>query len=232
MIITIHQPEYLPWLGFFDRIAESDIFIILDDVGYQKNGFINRNKIKTAQGWQWITVPVKGRSPNQKINEVLIDNQSDWREAQLRSLKFNYSKAPYFGEYSDFFEAVFKKDWELICDLDIYLIENIIAFLGLKTKIEKYSDMNLKGVQTERLVDICKKFGADTYLSGPGGKEYMDLGKFEEENIKVVFQEFKHPEYSQQFMKAGFIPCLSIIDLLFNCGEKSLEIIKSGVKNI
>lgn len=223
--ITIHQPEYLPWLGFFDRIYKADIFVILDDVQYQKNGFINRNKIKTAQGWQWITVPVKERSSFKKINEVVINDQINWGKSQLKSLIYNYKRAPYFKDYIDFFENTFEKKWEKIVDLDIYLLENIIKTLGIKRRIERSSLMKIKGKATDRLVNICKKLGADTYLSGPGGKEYMDIEKFKRENIKVIFQEFIHPTYPQLFKEKGFISYLSIIDLLFNCGSKSLDII-------
>jgi len=233
MIITIHQPEYLPWIGFFDRINKSDIFVILDDVGYQKNGFINRNKIKTKDGWQWLTIPVKGRSFNKKINEVLIDNGKDWQKKHISLLKDNYSKASYFKEYYSFLEKTFSKNWENISDLDIYLIKNITDFLEIRTKIEKASILGVESEKTNRLVDICKKFKADTYLSGPGGKNYMDLNLFKKQGIKVVFQEFSHPEYSQQFIEKGFLHGMSVMDLLFNTGGKSLEIIKlGGKKNI
>ena len=231
MIVTIHQPEYLPWLGFFDRIQQSDVFVVLDDVGYQKNGFINRNKIKTDKGEKWITVPVVGRSPNLKINEILIDNSKDWKKSQLGSIISAYSKTPYFKEYLDFFKKTFGRKWEKMSELDIYLIENIVEILGIKTKIKVASSIEVDGNSTERLVNICKSLGADTYLSGPGGKDYMDLGLFKKEGINVIFQEFSHPGYNQTFKEQGFISGMSIIDLLFNCGSKSLEIIKLGGKN-
>ncbi len=223
MIITIHQPEYLPWLGFFDRIQKSDVFVVLDDVGYQKNGFINRNRIKTKDGAKWLTIPVKDRSPNKKINEVVIDNGKNWKDSQLSLIRVNYFSAPYFKEYYDFLEDAFSKTWDTIADLDFYLIESIINFLGIQTKITKSSDLKVKGEKTERIVNICKNFGADTYLSGPGGKNYMDLSLFEKEGIKVIFQEFLHPQYQQQFMEKGFLPHMSVIDLLFNCGPKSYK---------
>lgn len=223
--ITVHQPEYLPWTGFFDRILKSDLFVILDDVGYQKNGFINRNKIKTADGWQWLTVPVIGRSPHLKINEVLIDNSSDWGKNQWKALYCNYSKAPYFKQYAEFFEKSLSKKWELISELNIHLISGILKITGVEKKIKKTSEMKIEGVRTERLVNIARAVGADAYLSGPGGKGYMELEKFEKAGIRVVFQEFKNPGYNQQFMKNGFLPGLSIVDLLFNCGPKSVDII-------
>lgn len=227
MIVTIHQPEYLPWLGFFDRIAKADLFVVLDQVQFQR-GFINRNKIKTPTGWQWLTVPIIHEFHRKSINQVEIDNQiTDWKRSHWAGLVHNYSKAPYFGEYSDFFKDVFERDWKLLAELDIYLIKNLMNLLGLKTSLKKSSSLNVGGKSTELLINICKEVGADTYLSGEGGKRYMDMKRFEEEGIKVLFQEFNHPKYPQAFEKeAGFIPNLSIVDLLFNCGQKSLNIIK------
>ncbi len=225
-VVTIHQPEYLPWLGFFDRICQSDVLVFLDDVGYQKNGFINRNKIKTAKGEQWITIPVKGRSPHLKINQVLIDTQTDWKQRQLGALIAHYSRAPYFKEYFPIFEDAFKKPWEKIADLDMYLIEKVIAILGLKTRTVKSSELNVEELKTERLVSICKLLKADTYLSGPGGKGYMDLELFKKAGIEVVFQHFTHPVYPQQYTEKSFFGNLSILDLLFNCGPNSVNIIK------
>jgi len=233
MTITIHQPEYLPWIGFFDRIYKSDLFVILDDVQYQKNAFINRNKIKTAQGWQWITIPIKERESLRNINEMLIDNRTDWAKKHWKALISNYNKAPFFKEYASFLRDALKKKWESISELDSFLMKEIMDILGLKAKIEKSSSLNIPGQATERLVNICKKLDADTYLSGPGftgsgEKHHMDLEKFQEAGIKVIFQEFEHPSYPQQFEEQGFLPYMSIVDLLFNCGEKSLEFIKSG----
>lgn len=218
MIVTIHQPEYLPWIGFFDRIYKADVFVILDNVQYQKNAFINRNKIKTSQGWQWLTVPVKQRESRKKINEIEINNKTDWRAKHWKALLYNYNKAPYFKKYSDFFEKVYKKNWNLIADLDIYLIENIMHMFGVKKEIKKSSLLKARGKADDLLINICKELEADTYLPGPGPKiyGYMDLEKFKKQNINVVFQEFTHPVYVQQFAKKEFIPNLSIIDLLFN----------------
>jgi len=231
MIVTIHQPEYLPYIGFFERLAETDIFVILDDVGYQKNGFINRNKIKTKTGEKWITVPVLGRSPNKKINNVLIDNSKNWGASHWGSLFSAYSKTPYFYKYADFFKEVYSKKWELISDLDIYLIENINKFLGIDAKILKSSEMNIKDTSTERLVKICQKLNADVYISGPGNEEHqVENDKFSKNKIGIEIRKFADLRYSQAFPELGFLPYMSIIDLLFNCGPKSLEIIKSSDK--
>ncbi|MDP3883146.1 MAG: WbqC family protein [Candidatus Staskawiczbacteria bacterium] len=228
MTIIIHQPEFLPYIGFFERLSNSDILVILDDVGYQKNGFINRNKIKTEKGAKWITVPVLGRSPNLKINEVLIDNGQKWAESQLGSIKAAYSKAPHFKEYYNFLEQALKQDWKKICDLDIYLIENINKFLDIDLKIIKSSDLKTKGKGTERLINICKELKADEYLSGPGTEKGHGVEKqeIEKHGIKVKIKEFSNPKYNQQFRSQEFLPYMSIIDLLLNEGENSVNILK------
>lgn len=216
MIIAIHQPEFLPYIGFFERMAEADIFVALDDVGYQKNAFINRNRIKTQKGEKWITVPVQGRSPNKKINEVLIDNSQNWALSQLGSIKQAYSKAPHFKEIFGLLEEAFGKKWKKIADLDIYLIEKVNEYLGINTKIVKSSDLNVEGGGTERLIKICKELGADEYLSGPGSDKGhgVEKSEFERQGIKVKIKEF-----------SGKGPYLSIIDLLFNYGPESSNIL-------
>lgn len=221
MKVTIHQPEYLPWLPFFARIKNSDIFVILDDAAYQKNGFINRNKIKTKDGWAWATVPVQGRSPNKKINEVLIDNGKNWAEKQILLMKNNYSASPYFEKYFNFFSESLSKKWERISDLDVHLIKGMLEFLKIKSEIRFASEIKTEGEKTARLVNICKALGADAYLSGPGGKNYMDAELFKNEKIEVIFHEFKASEYSQQFKENGFLAGMSAVDLLFNEGENS-----------
>ncbi len=228
--VTIHQPEYLPWLGFFDRIYKADIFVILDNVQYQKGGFINRNKIKTSQGWQWFTIPVEEREGRKKISEIVISNQSSWGRTHWKTLFYNYNKAPYFKEYADFFEKLYKQDWSSLANLDIYLIEKIMHMLGIRKEIKKSSSIKTQGKADDLLVNIFKEIGADTYFSGPGGKEYMEMEKFKEENINVTFQDFVHPTYPQLFEEKGFIPYLSVVDILFNCGPESLNIIL-GNKN-
>lgn len=230
MKVLIHQPEYLPWLGFFDRIGKADILVVLDDVGYQKNGFINRNKIKTADGWQWITIPVKGRSPNKKIKEVLIDNERDWKNKQLLLIKNNYCKSPNFSQYYTFLKETLEKKWDFISDLDIYLIESVMKFLDINIPIIRSSSMKVEGTKNKLLVNICKKVGADIYISGLGAKGYLNEKIFEENGIKVVFRNFEQQKYNQQFNN-NFEPQMSILDLILNHGKESKNIIKNNGKN-
>lgn len=227
MIVTIHQPEYLPWIGFFDRIIKADVFVILDHVQYQKHGYINRNHIKTANGAEWLTIPVNKTLKQAPISKVEIRNNEDWQSKHYKSIIQNYSKAPYFKQYHDFIKKTYSTSWEYISDLDTHLITELLKQLNIKRPIHKSSEMDIEGESTDMLINICKRLKADTYLSGEGGKNYMDCDKFKEAGINVLFQSFTHPNYSQLHEKTGFLSHLSLIDLLFNHGENSLEIINN-----
>jgi len=224
LIIAIHQPQYLPWLGYFDKIAKADAFCYLDNVQYKKNEWQNRNRIKTAQKQQWLTVPVLYRFP-QKINEVKINNAVNWKRKHLQALITNYNKSPFFREYIGFFEEVYSKDWEFLSELNVYLIDQICRMLDLQAKQTVLaSTLSLSEDPTGRLIDICKALGGDTYLSGQDGAKYMDLEQFNQQGIKVVVQDFQHSEYPQLF--GDFVSHLSIVDLLFNCGPESMQKIR------
>ena len=225
MIVTIHQPQYLPWIGYFDKMEKADVFCLLDNVQYKKNEWQNRNRIKTSQGWQWVTVPVGYRFP-QKINEVPINNMVHWARKHLQALITNYNKAPFFNEYIDIFEKIYLGNWCFLSEINIVLIEKIREFLGLQEKkIIMASDLVLSEDPTERLIDICQSVGGDTYLSGEAGSEYMNLDRFRESGVDVIFQNFTHPEYPQRF--GQFKSHLSVVDLLFNCGTESMARMKA-----
>lgn len=230
MIVTIHQPQYLPWLGYLDKADRADVFILLDDVQFKKNEWQNRNRIRTPQGWQWLTVPVL-HDFGQKINEVKINNKSNWRSAHLKALKLNYGKAPFYKDFIGFFEEAYQKNWERLCDINIYFVEKLVDLLEIKTKIVLSSQYHVSEDPTHRLIDLCKKFDAHSYLSGKDGSKYMDFKKFEEAHINVLTQDFKHPAYDQLWQSAqvkGFISNLSVVDLLFNHGRESLSIIRKN----
>jgi hypothetical protein len=226
LIVAVHQPQYLPWIGYFDKMRRADIFCYLNDVQYKKNEWQNRNRIKTAQDWQWLTVPVRYRFP-EKINEVRINNTTQWSKKHLQAIKTNYSRAPYFKEYISIFEDTFSRDWELISGLNIHLIECLKDALQMKEKKTIISsELTLREDPTDRLIDICKELGADTYLAGQGGANYMDAIRFEKNGLNVIMQEFKHPVYPQLF--GDFQSHMSIVDLLFNCGPESMDMIRSA----
>lgn len=229
MRIGILQPGYLPWLGFFEQMYKSDVFVIYDDVQYDKEGWRNRNRIKTANGIQWLTVPVYVKlKESLPVNEVRIDNKSNWRKKHLLSIKHSYSKAPFFRKYVDIFEEAYSKDWEFLVDIDMYFIVKFKGCLGMDVKkIIRSSELDAsevsdQGDKMERLVRICSMFGADTFYEGAAGRDYIDDGYFASRGIKVEYQDYKHPVYKQLY--GDFVPYLSVVDLLFNHGDESLNI--------
>jgi hypothetical protein len=216
-IVAIHQPQYLPWLGYFDKVDRCDVFCLLDTVQYKKNEFQNRNRIKTADGWQWLTVPVTYRFP-QRIEEVGVNQTVDWQRKHLQALKTNYSKAPFFDAYYASFEEFYQQPYESLVQVNTACIELLTELLGLQRKVALASSLPVETEDsTLRLVEICKNLGGDCYLSGRDGAKYI---------VKVLFQNFKHPQYPQCY--GPFEPNMSVVDLLFNCGPESLAIIREA----
>ncbi|MDI6591493.1 MAG: WbqC family protein [Patescibacteria group bacterium] len=231
MTIGILQPGYLPWLGFFEQIQRADVFVIYDDVQYDKNGWRNRNRIKTKNGVQWLTVPAHVRG-FPLINEVKIDNSKNWQKDHLQSLKVNYSRAPYFKAYFPKIEEILSKKWTFLANLDIILIRVLAEILGIKTNLEISSKLKVfRKDRIERLINICKHFGADIFYEGAGGRNYIkepEIKAFEQAGIQIVFQNYQHPVYRQ--LHGEFISHLSVIDLIFNEGPNSLKIICQNQK--
>ena len=228
MIVSAHQPQYIPWLGFFDKIARSDAFVFLDRVQYKEREFQNRNKICAKNRCLWLSVPVISKGKNrQLIGEVAIDNTFPWRRQHLNSLKAWYANAPHFKDYIGFFEDIYSRDWERLVDLNVCIIKYILSALSISTPVSFESGLGISAQSTDRIIAICKKLNADTYLSGAGGKEYLEENKFIESKIKLVYQSFSHPVYRQQSRSDGeeFIAQLSILDLLFNEGSNSKKIL-------
>ncbi len=227
MIVSVHQPQYLPWLGYFDKIDRADIFVLLDTVQFKKNEWQNRNRIKTVQGIQWITVPVLYHFP-QLIQEVEINNREKWQHKQRQTILSNYRKAPFWAMLEPFFEEIYSADWDTIAGLNIHVVKRLAAILGIETPFFVASDMDaFPEDPDERLIAITRHFGADAYLAGSGGYDYMDLEKYRESGVDVIFQGFRHPVYRQLY--GNFEPFLSVIDLIFNHGKESLNIIRGKV---
>jgi hypothetical protein len=220
MIVSVHQPQYLPWLGYFDKIDKADVFVLLDNVQFKKNEWQNRNKIKTAGGEQWLTVPVMYRFP-QLINQVEINNRERWQHKQQQALISNYRKAPHWDALEPFLADLFQSEWQTISQLNIHVVRALVKVLGIETPLHIASEMgNFPEDPDERLIAITKYFGADTYLAGSGGRDYMDVDKYDRNSIKVLFQDYRHPVYDQLF--GDFLPHMSVIDLIFNHGGDSL----------
>ncbi len=227
MKVAIHQPQYLPWLGYFDKMDQVDCFVLLDDVQFKKNEWQNRNRIKTAVGWQWLTVPVLHHS-SQRICEVKINPTVPWARKHLQALTLNYGSAPFFELHRPFFEGLYGREWGALLDLNMATITYLVEALGVRTKLVTASSLPLPAEleATDRLVAICQALEADTYVSGAGGRGYLELSRFEEAGIQVLFQVFETRPYPQRF--GAFVPDLSVVDLLFNCNGDSLEIIRQG----
>lgn len=203
------------------KIASCDVFVLLDDVQYTKNGWQNRNKIKGAQGPVLLTVPV--RDPTFKpINAVEIDSQAPWREKHWKSIIFNYSRAPYFGRYCEEIEQALRAPWDRLSDLNIHLVRALCRQLGLRTELTVSSSLGVPGQGTEKVVGICRRVGATSYLTGAfAAGNHLDDHMFGDAGIDVVVQDWACPTYRQQFPAQGFIPELSIVDLIFNEGPES-----------
>ena len=230
MIVSISQPAYLPWLGYFDRLSKSDIHIVMDHVIMDKNSktkFTNRNKIRTPNGWSWLTVPIlsKNNPKDISINDLTIDNASSWSNTHFKSIKFNYSNAKYFSNYENFFEEVYQKKWNNLISLLKFTNDNLINFLGIKNEIITSSCLNPISSKSDLILELCQKVNAHEYISGPFGRDYLDLKSFEKAGISVHFHDYSHPVYAQKFK--GFEPNMSIIDLLLNHGKDSLKILKN-----
>ena len=224
MIVAVHQPQYLPWLGYFDKIDKADVFVLLDTVQFKKNEWQNRNKIKTAQGWQWLTVPVLYRYP-QLIHEVTINDNVNWQHKHRQAMVSNYKRAPYYEMLEDFLEGIFSHSWQSISQLNGEVVRRLATILGIDTPIYVASDLGeFPQDPDERLIAITKHFGAGTYLAGMGGRGYMNLDIYDKNGIRVMFQDFKHPVYTQLF--GDFEPFMSVIDLIFNHGDNSLTILR------
>jgi hypothetical protein len=223
--ISIHQPVYLPWLGFIKKIMSSEIFVFLDDVQFEKNGWHNRNKIKTSSGDIWLTVPVNSKS-TQKLNDITIDSKSNWTKIHSKSIYLNYRKSQYFDDYWSELNEIYNTHFIKLADLNLKLIDFLLEKFNIKTHTVLSSTLNISKSGSDRILEICKSLDSVNYLSGIQGKNYLKLADFEKNNILVEFQNFKHPKYNQLFGK--FSPNLSAIDLLFNEGPNSIEILEKS----
>src|SRR3989475_3979057 len=192
MRIAIHQPQYLPWLGYLDKLDRTDIFVLLDNVQFKKNEWQNRNRIRTAQGWQYLTVPVLHEFP-QRLDQVRISNQADWRRKHQTALETHYRKAQHYDRYAPAFRALYSRGWERLAPLNIEVIRVLTEAFGITTRLVEASRFTARDDQTGRLGDLCKMLGADRYLAGKGGRAYMNLAEFEEAGTKREFMGFAIP---------------------------------------
>ena len=220
MRVTIHQPQFLPWLGYLDKISRADLFVALDSVQFKKNEWQNRNRIRTARGWQWVTVPVL-HDFGQRIKEVRINQTTDWRAKHLKALEMHYAHAAHREPVMAGLRAIYQQPWDRLSDLNLAVLRWLLGEFGIKTPVRLSSDLPLPEEPTERLIEICRAVGATSYLAGAGARGYMDFKKFEKAGIAVEVQDFHHPAYRQCY--EPFEPGLSAIDLLLTCGGQSFH---------
>jgi hypothetical protein len=219
MKVAIHQPQYLPWLLYFLKIQQSDVFIFLDSVSFQKNGLQNRNQIKTAQGAHWLTVPVTHQF-GQKLVDVKINNSTDWRRKHWETIHQCYGRAVAFKQYAGELEWLYSREWIGLNEFNIEMMNLMLRWMNIQTPILRSSQMQAKGTASDLVLNLCLEVGATTYYSGVGGRDYLDSDAFEQAGVTVEYQESLLPAvYPQLFPKAGFINDLSALDILLNCGE-------------
>lgn len=224
-ILGIHQPGYLPWLGFFKKMIDCDIFVFLDDVQYERKNWQNRNYIRTSSGSTLLTVPTISNHDS-KINEVKIDNTKKWALKHKKTILTNYSKSKYFNEHKEFIEEIYEKKFDLLLELDIEIIKYIMKRLDITTKTVFSSELHVDGNGSDRVLNICNAIGCDHYISGvTWAKDNLRIDDFIENGITVKFKEFQHPTYQQCIYP--FFPNMAAIDLLFNEGENSQNILKN-----
>lgn len=223
MVITIHQPEHMPWLGFFHKISRTDMVVLLDNVQFSKNYYQNRNRVRTANEWAWITVPVNF-TIDTRIQDVTIASDHRWKRKWWNTISQSYGKSTYGPRYLESIREVLEQNWVYLCQFNIALIKIFCGFLGIDVRFQLASEMPVSGKGNDLIVDICRYTEASTYISGISGREYLRLEDFNAHGIVVEFQQFHHPIYKQCY--EPFVPCMSVIDLLCNCGDRSRDVIR------
>jgi len=225
VIVSINQPSYLPWLGYFERIGKSDLHIVLDHVQFEKNSFTNRNKVRTKEGWTWLTVPLmtKGRFGELAINSIEIVPNDPWPRKHWATLKMSYAKAPFFRDYAPAYEELYSRSWGGFMPMVRAFLAQHLRDLGVETPLLYSSEMGVGGSKSELVLNLCRAAGADSYLSGAMGRDYLDEPAFTTSNIAVHYQDYAHPTYTQS--QPGFVPFMGIVDLIFNHGPASRDIL-------
>ncbi len=227
MKVAISQSMYFPWIGLLEQVSLADKFIHYDDVQYSR-GFYNRVQLKTVNGSKWITVPLSNHHRGQRIDEIQIDNQANWRSQHKDILKQAYLKAPYRDEMLALVDEVFSKSATSLSDISRESILALVRYFKLDTKVQfmSSSDMNIPGASSQRLHDLCIAAGADVYVTGHGARNYLDHDLFERSGIKVEYMKYNMTPYPQHH--GDFTPYVSALDLVANCGQAGSSIITSN----
>lgn len=219
MIMTIHQPEHLPWLGYLNKASKADLFVILDSVQFEKNYFQNRNRILGTNGIQWLGIPVSlAGHMNASIAETKISNvDAKWKDKYLKTIQMSYGKYPFFNDVYPMIEDSIMMDTSYLCEINLRIIRNLFDKLGFNCDIVRSTELNVSGLKSDLILQICKCVGANSYIAGPTGRDYLKVDEFNKEGISVFYNDFIHPVYEQRKSRE-FISHLSSIDLFMNMG--------------
>jgi hypothetical protein len=223
--LAVLQPGYLPWLGFFDQMRRADVFVYYDDVQFDKHGWRNRNRIKTPAGPHWLTVPVRHHGLGQPgILDVQIESTQPWARTHVRTLQQYYARAPFVDTYLPELSELLQRPWTRLVDLDLAVVGLMARWLHVAPVIHRSSELGVGGEKSDRLLKLCAHFGATRYLTGDAARSYLEVEQFAARGVEVVWQEYPHPVYPQ--LHGDFIPYLSAIDLILNCGSQSAAVLR------
>jgi len=223
--VVIHQPDFIPYLGFFHRLMHADLYIVLDHVQFPPRNWTHRDKIKNAQGEQWLTLSVKKTPRETPINRVELSTEVNWAQDHLNILRENYQHAAGYLELWPHVQKLYHAPPHLLADFNLRAIDTLCDLLDIRIQRILSSSLRPQGGKNELLIDLLQKTEATRYLTGTGSRDYLQTGLFNAAGIQVLWQEFDHPSYPQQF--GEFIPFLSTLDALFNCGiEGTRELLK------
>lgn len=233
-IVSGHQPVYLPWLGLFHKLMLCDAFVFMDTVQFLKNDWNNRNKIRTSDGWMWLTIPIDRRKTvGNKLNQIIIkgyevpESRGFWQKKHWEAIERNYKKARYFNDYADDLYSFYNEQvYERLIDVCWHQFNLFNSWLGIRKKIVRMSEKVFEGQKDDLILDHARRLNGDSVVFGKHGRDYVDVQKFSKDTINVTFQEYRHPEYKQRY--AGFESCLSVLDLILNHGPESLSMIMDG----
>jgi hypothetical protein len=222
VIVAAHQPHYLPWLGYLDKLDKADLFVVMDDLQYEAQNFQNRQRVKIDTGAMWLTVPLLRGVQSDRICDKRIDNAATgkhgWRHRHWRTIETHYRRAPYFARFCDELRDIYTREWTSLLELDMRMLDLARSWLGITVPIVRASSLGLTGARTDRLIDLCTKVGARAYLSGGGGSTgYLDVEQMGRAGIGVIWQHFDHPRYPQRY--GHFVSHLGFLDLVFNVGQ-------------
>lgn len=223
MRVAIHQPHYFPYAGFFHKMGLVDAFVVMDETQYDRR-FTNRNRILDTHGTVWLSVPIDKSDKFLRNRDVRINEKLPWRSEHWRKIEVSYANSPYFHLYSDELKEFYETVWSSLLDLDVETMRKVMEWLDIDVPVVMESSLGVDSTGTRRLVDICGALGADTYVSGRGGRAYLAEELFVEKGVRLEYQQYAAVPYPQKFA-SSFVPDLSILDVLFSCGAGARELV-------